>query len=108
MADKIGFAYSFWDGEYGVREGVIYPVHYDNELSFFRFGEDSCTIVTSEPGVMANDIVWFKKRNDFEGIRLLLQNESEKLKRTLEKINNYKTNIYLLQVELYKEGINEK
>lgn len=108
MDDKKGFAYSFWDGEYGVREGIVYPVNDTSELSFFRIDEDTCTIGASEPGVMSNDMVWFKQRNDLEGIQMLMLNESEKLKRAKEKVQNHKHKIYLLQVELYKEAANEK
>lgn len=89
MGERKGFAYSFWDNGYGVREGIVLPIKADPKLSFFMVDVSACGVVASEPGIMANDIVWFEERNDHEARRLLMENEHQIIHRLEEKLKEH-------------------
>lgn len=78
MADKIVFAYSFWDGVYGMRKGELYPITGETDFIFIKFDNGGMILASIKPGVVsAENVVWFTEQKESEARELLISHESK-------------------------------
>ena len=88
------FAYSFWDGVYGMRKGELYPINNETDFIFIKFDNGGMILASIEPGVVsADNVVWFTEQKESEARAALLSHESKMVDILEEKIKERRDKI---------------
>ena len=108
----IAFAYSFWDGVYGMRKGELYPITGETDFIFIGFDNGGMILASIEPGVVSTDnVVWFTKQKESEARERLISHEIKMVdileKKIRERQDKIRQLVWMAEQQL-KEDSNEQ